>query len=162
MSQFQYLHGYIGAALMLCLMLGVLAAIALRESNRNIAIKNKTRFWLVFSFFAAVATIHGGGKTNNTQYASSPARVRSVLTPPPTSSLNTNGFTVLPPLEVASVQRDKFSFGGTFTWRGAEGVPSATTIDILVTWPTLTNWWKWVGRVEVLAPVVSQQWSVAT
>lgn len=162
MLQFQYLPGYIGATLMLCLLLGMLAVPALRESHRNVAVKSKTRFWLVFAFFAAIATIHGGGKTNNTQCASAPARIRSVMPAPATSSSVTNEFAVLPPLEASSVQRDEFSFGGTFTWRGAEGVPSATTIDILAAWPTLTNKWKWVGCADVLGPVVSQQWRVAT
>ena len=68
----------------------------------------------------------------------------------------------LPPLRITEVRRTDDVVSGTFAWDGTDDVQGATTIDVFVAHPALTNEFLWVKAIEVAGPVSNCAWAVST
>lgn len=68
----------------------------------------------------------------------------------------------LPPLRITEVERTDDAVSGTLDWDGTDDIQGATTIDVFVAHPVLTNEFRWVKAIEVSGPVSNCPWSVST
>ena len=68
----------------------------------------------------------------------------------------------LPPLRITGVERTDEAVSGTLAWDGTNDIQGATTIDVFVAHPALTNEFRWVKSIEVSGSVANCPWSVFT